>query len=125
MNRKNIAYTIVITAFAVTTFLTPLNAAEPKPLSKSQAVQLLTLMGYQDVEVGAIVHGYAPIFTARAGTQNEATVLGIGRIDGKVTKLECQLFYDADIALQRQLQKKGVWMTQAPPGWSGAFPPVS
>jgi len=93
MNQNQILKTIAIAAFALTNFLLPGSAAEAKPLSKSQAAQLLVSMGYEDAEVGAIVQGFAPM----TGSQNVATVLGIGRSKGQIKKLEVQFFYDADV----------------------------
>lgn len=68
------------------------SAAEPKPLAKNQAVQLITSMGYQDVEVGAIVHGFA----VGSDSHSVATAFGIGRRNGLTEKLQVILFYDVD-----------------------------
>jgi hypothetical protein len=87
MNRKNITQTIVVVALSLTVFLTSAFGAEPQPPSKSQATQLLTLMGYKDIQVGAII-----------ASGSSSTVIGIGRDQsGQVVSISEQLFYDADI----------------------------
>jgi hypothetical protein len=93
MNRKTITYLIWLAMCTVTISQGRLHAGDPKPFARSQAVQLLTSMGYKDVRVGAIVHGFAPM----TGSQNVATVVAIGHRDGKLHKLERHFFYDDEI----------------------------
>jgi len=85
---------VAIAAFALTASTTSILAIEPKPLSRSQAAQLLASMGYEDVAVGAIVQGGFP---PMSGSPNGATVLAIGRSNGRVEKLEKQFLYDVEI----------------------------
>ena len=94
MKQKNIACVIVITVLALTTFLTPAYAGGPKPLSKSEAAQLLALMGNENVVIGAIIQ---PAATAIGSGQSSVTVLAIGRMNGKIKKIAQTFFYDADI----------------------------
>lgn len=84
-----------MTAFVLTSLLfsADAKAAEPKPLTKSQAAQILQLMGYEDAEIGAIVQGMGMGFSS----QNVATVFAIGRLRGNTEKIETQFFYDAEM----------------------------
>jgi hypothetical protein len=92
MKKRNLASSVLITAFVLTAILPALLAAEPKPLTKDQAAKLLASMGYEDIAVGAIVQGVA----AMTSTPNGAMVLAIARRNGEIQKVELQVFYDAD-----------------------------
>jgi hypothetical protein len=81
---------VIVTA---TFFIFQCFGADFKPLTKAQAVQLLQIMGYKAVEIGAIVQQMG----ALAGAQNVATVIAIATRDGKTVKLEQGFFYDTEI----------------------------
>jgi hypothetical protein len=91
MNQKTI-----IAILALTVFILSASGAPPPLLTKSQANQLLTLMGFKDVEVAAVVAGSSEAFVP---SESAATVIAIGRRpeDGQVTKLVTTFQYDADI----------------------------
>lgn len=91
------ASTMAVVLSGLTTSSTVVAAADPRPLSRNQAKQLLTVMGCEDVEIGAIVHGLLPIDFGMAGCQNAATVYAIGRQYGHTQKMEVEFLFDADI----------------------------
>lgn len=106
-NHKGIECLIVIMAFVFGLFFISY-AAEPKPFTKSQAAQLLSSMGYKDVEVGAIVLGLGQQYQENlsgdrgmvdiGGGQNIARVLAIGREkDGKPQRIILTFYYDTEI----------------------------
>jgi hypothetical protein len=67
--------------------------ADPKPLSKADAVRILQSMGYQDAKIAFIIQGAVPI----AATPNAAMVSAVGYFNGQPKKVEQQFFYDDDL----------------------------
>jgi len=67
--------------------------ADPKPLSKADATTILENMGYKQTKVAFVIQDAVPM----AATPNGAMVTGLGRMNGKLEKIEKQFFYDNDI----------------------------
>src|SRR5438128_2476719 len=73
-------------------------APDVKPLDKAMAAKIITSAGYGDVVVVAVIQGAA---IGRGGSlavgENGCTVLGIGRLEGKVKEIQEIFFYDTDL----------------------------
>ena len=68
-------------------------ADAPPALTKAVAAQVLGSMGYDDIQVGAVIQGYAPM----VGSRNSAFVLAVGRRNGNSVKIESSFQYDDDM----------------------------
>jgi hypothetical protein len=84
-------------ALALVAFSPYVHGTEPTPLAKSDAIKILISLGYQGPQVGAIVQGLSAQAGPFSGGPNVATVIGIGRLDGKVVKIEATFLYDVEI----------------------------
>ena len=69
-------------------------AAPPDPLDKSDAQRTLLAMGYDSVQVVAIVDG---VHQKGVSSLSCTTVIGLGRRDGKEQDIVQSFFYDRDL----------------------------
>jgi len=90
---------IAIIALIATTFSPlPTQAVTPdiKRLDKATAAKIIASMGYDDVYVGAVIHGIGEIRMGAFSNDSVAFVLAVGNRDGKSKKIRETLFYDAE-----------------------------
>jgi hypothetical protein len=66
--------------------------AEVKPLSKPQAEKLLALLGYEEIEVGAVIQHQSIL----SGAPSVSMVIAIGRSQGEIKKIEQTFYYDTE-----------------------------
>jgi hypothetical protein len=88
----------VITGCSSTTAATP---PAWKPLDKATAAKLITFMGYQNVNVAAVIHGIARMPGAVGGgvdsSDSVALVVGSAVLAGKAQGFSLSLFFDKDL----------------------------
>jgi hypothetical protein len=82
---------------SIIAFSPELRAAEPPPLSKADALKIISSMGYQNVAIGGVIQGVGTLTLAAFSSSSVAMVVAYGEKDGQPQKIQETFFYDKDL----------------------------
>ena len=117
---------IITTLLSITLLLGPCvtesQAGDPPPLQKADAAKIIISMGYQNVNIGAIIQGFGVhpgshnVAPMPISTSSVSKVLGYAEREGKPKKIEQEIFYDKDIGwfyfeMDEEKNRMRIWTT--------------
>ncbi len=99
-----LSFLAVVLVFATICILSPIIASGAE-LSKPDATKLLTLMGFNNLAVAAVINGVGAMELGASGgmpgafsSPNLATVIAYGELNGQGKEIRMTFYYDKDIS---------------------------
>ncbi|MBS1257353.1 MAG: hypothetical protein MAG551_00395 [Candidatus Scalindua arabica] len=71
------------------------NASTPE-ITKAEAAQILSHMGYENVKVGALIKGVGGVGAGAFSSENMASIVAVGTRNRMSKEISVTIFYDAD-----------------------------